>query len=166
MKTKECNYVVFESPGTLFSESSSKAINTWDIKKAIEMSKNISERYSAKPYGFYFETYLELDEDDAPLDFVSKKIKTSGLHYLSGKVETFDEITERDDDKEEILRSNMKCNNSWVLVTNTNSFKVKRFFHGDDVIINDDGEIIDKASNYKHYCDEMTEKWDKIWSLM
>jgi len=62
MTVQEKHYVTFHSPGTLFNESSTKEIDTWDIKRAVEMSKDITERYGAKPFGFTFSTYLENDE--------------------------------------------------------------------------------------------------------
>lgn len=46
------HFVIFYSPGTFFNEESTLPIDSWDIDKAIEMSKSIKERYNATPFGF------------------------------------------------------------------------------------------------------------------
>ena len=50
------HYVTFISPGTFVSESTTKEVDSWDVKTAFEMSKTISERYNATPYAFSFFT--------------------------------------------------------------------------------------------------------------
>lgn len=53
------HFVEFISPGTLFSESSTKRIDSWDTAVAIEMASEVTERYGAKPYGFQFKTLID-----------------------------------------------------------------------------------------------------------
>lgn len=126
----EKNFVVFMSPGTFGSEQSEKPIDSWDVKTAVSLSKSIKERYDALPYGFYFVTHGR-----GPNDLDSKKIKSSGMYYLGGKVETYEEIVARNDPKEEILRSNMRCNGYKRIVTNTNSWKWTQPLQDEDTVL-------------------------------
>jgi hypothetical protein len=98
------HFVIFLSPGTFFSEQTEKPIDSWDVDKAVKLSRRITERYNAKPYGFQFTT-RERGEGD--LD--SKETKRSGTYYLGGRVMTFEDV-EREMPDEKILMSNMKCN--------------------------------------------------------
>lgn len=118
MKMKK-HFVHFLSPGTFFSEETEKPIESWDVVKAMAMARKIKERYGATPYGFYFSTRSRSDDD---LD--SKRTKTSGIYYLGGKVETYEEVVARNDPKEQILRDNMRCNGYDRIITNTNSWKI------------------------------------------
>ena len=71
--------VVFVSPGSFMSETSEKKISSWDVDEAVRMSKDIVERYGAKPFGFYFKSEG---------GFTKTETKTSHMYYLGGKVET------------------------------------------------------------------------------
>lgn len=99
------HFITFYSPGTFVAEQSTKEIDSWDVERAKKMANEVSERYGATPYGFRFST-RERGEHD--LD--STVTKTSPMHYMNCKVETLDEIEARNDPKDEILRSNMRCN--------------------------------------------------------
>ena len=112
------HFVTFYSPGTFMAEESTKPISAWDVDKAVEMARNIKERYAAKPYGFRFST-----RERGPDDLDSKVTKTSGLYWLGGKVETLADVERRADPKEDILRSNMRSNGWDKIVTNTNSWR-------------------------------------------
>ncbi len=109
----EKHFVTFYSPGTFFAEHTEKPIDSWNTDLAVKMSKNISERYSAKPYGFQFTTRARGEQD---LD--SKVVKKSPLYYIEGKVETLKQVEARNDPKESILVSNMRCN-KWKRVITT-----------------------------------------------
>lgn len=108
------HFVTFYSPGTFMAEDTTKPIDSWDVPTAVKMSSAIVERYDARPYGFQFST-----RSRGPKDLDSKEVKRSGTYYLSGKVETVIEIERRADPKEEILLSNMKCNNWPRIVRST-----------------------------------------------
>jgi hypothetical protein len=152
MKTREQHYVIFHSPGTFFDETSSREIDSWDTKKAVELREQILERHGARPYGFRFLTNLEADpvkdEDGNEMEIKPKKVKDSPMHFLGGRVETYKEIAERNLDSEEVLRSNMLINKWWTVITNTNSYRTTRQFDGEDVVVDAKGDIIDRASNY------------------
>lgn len=143
--------VEFLSPGTFVSESSSQDICSCDTAKAVEMSKSITERHGAKPFGFRFQTLLV--HDDVPdgegglLKVESKVVNTSGIHFLGGIVESYDEVVARNDEKEEILRSNMQGNGYWFICTNTNSFKSTLPFAENDVIVNGEGVITERGNS-------------------
>lgn len=124
------HFVVFYSPGTFFAESTTKEIDAWDVNQAKEMARVIKERHGATPYGFQFITRGRTDED---LD--SKVIDRSPMYYLGGKVETYEEVVARNDPKEEILRSNMKCNGYDRIITNTNSWKITQPLGDNDIVL-------------------------------
>lgn len=52
----EKHFVRFLSAGTFVAEETVMPIEEWDVDQAIEMVRNITERYGAKPYGFQFVT--------------------------------------------------------------------------------------------------------------
>ena len=81
------HFVKFYSAGTFVAEESVKQVDSWDVDKAVAMSKDITERYGAKPYGFRFITRGRTDKD---LD--SKIVAESGMYFINGVVETLDEI--------------------------------------------------------------------------
>jgi hypothetical protein len=137
VQTREKHIAIFYSPGTFFDETSEHEVQSWDPKEAIQLSETIEERYGAKPYGFRFMTFLN-----------DGKVKKSSIYFLGGKVETYPEVCKRNSEDENILRSNMLYNKFWTVVTNTNSYKTIRHFSGDDVVVDAEGNITDKASNY------------------
>jgi len=124
------NFVVFFSPGTLVAEQSTKLINSWDIDKAIELSKDIKERYGALPYGFCFTTRERKDDE---LD--SREVKRSSMYFLGGDILTLEDIKRRNDPKDGILISNMK-NNKWhKIVVNNNSWQWIQPLEKGDVVL-------------------------------
>lgn len=129
MITKD--YVVFCSPGSFVHETTTKEIDGWDVHRAVEMASEINERYNSKPFGFYFRTKGRHDHE---LD--SKVLDESKMYYLGGKVESLAEVEARNDPKEEILRSNMKCNHWDYIITNTNSYKITQPIRKGDIVLN------------------------------
>lgn len=124
------NFVVFCSPGTFFDETSEYPIEDWDIKEAIKISKKVTERYNAKPYGFYFITKSRNNDD---LDsHVSNK---SNMYYLGGKIETLSEVKARATKNDKILIDNMICNHWDKIITNTNSWKITKPFLEGDILL-------------------------------
>lgn len=126
----EKHFVTFYSPGTFVSEETTKPIDSWDIEAAKAMASAVTERYSAKPYGFKFSTRSRGLED---LD--SKTTKTSPMYYLGGKVETLAEVRARATDADRILISNMEGNGWNRIITNTNSWKFTAPLRADDVVL-------------------------------
>lgn len=124
------HFVTFVSPGTFFSEQTELPIEKWDVKKAVEMSKKIKERYGATPYGFYFTTR---ERKRTELD--SKEVKTSGMYFLGGKILTLQQIKARNDPKDRILISNMECNKIDKVIENNNSWKATLPFNEGDTLL-------------------------------
>jgi hypothetical protein len=118
-KMMKKHFVTFLSPGTFVSEQTQKSIGSWDVEKAVEMAKDIKERYGATPYGFFFSTRERKDDE---LD--SKVTKRSGTFYLGGKVLTLEDIKARHDPKDSILISNMEGNDWDKVIENCNSWKI------------------------------------------
>ena len=128
--TMQRHFVEFLSPGTFVSESSELPIDSWNVDVAVKMAADICERHGARPYGFRFTTRGRKDNE---LD--SRVIDKSGIYYLGGSVETAEEILARNDPKEEILRSNIRCNDYKRIITNTNSWRFTTALNADDVVL-------------------------------
>jgi hypothetical protein len=148
------NYVEFLSPGTFCSESSSFPIEKWDVKEAISIlkEKNIKERYGAKPYGFRFSTWVEAENDvivdGELLKLEPKKVESSGIYYLTGTVRSAQDVLNGNEERESILRSNVRCNGFNAVVENRNFYLSTFPFYPEDKVVNWDGEIIDDGQNY------------------
>jgi len=145
------HYVIFYSPGTFLSEESSKEISSWDTVEAVQLSKDIQERYGAKPFGFRFTTCIAHEDIDdgegGKLKVESREVAKSGIHYLGGSIITIQEVHERNDPSESILLRNMECSRQAVLVENRNSYRHTGFFYEDDCIVNDMGAIIRRGND-------------------
>jgi hypothetical protein len=133
-------FVTFYSPGSFVSESSTKELDiNWEnknhkqkaIDKAVSMSKSITERYGAIPYGFRFSTRSRKANE---LD--SKVTKSSNMYYLPHcKVETKEEIIQRNLPEEETLRWNMDINEYDRIVTTTKGWKATYPLEKNDVVL-------------------------------
>lgn len=131
----EKHFVTFYSPGTFFSEDSTLDIDSWDVDKAVIMSKEITERFGSKPYGFKFITKgREADELD------SKIIATSNMYYLGGTIMTLAEVKAQNNHDDKILITNMECNGWDRIIVNTNSWKHTAPLKDDDVVLDMDKE--------------------------
>ncbi len=124
------HFVTFLSPGSFVHEESTKPIASWETDAAVKMSREVVERYGAKPFAFYFTTRSRQEDD---LD--SAISDRSNTYFLGGKIETIEEVELRNDPEERILRSNMR-NNGWNrIVVNTNSFKIIQPLRDGDVVL-------------------------------
>lgn len=126
----EKHFVKFFSAGTFVAEQTVKEIDSWDVDKAIEMSKEITERYGAKPYGFRFFTKGRTESD---LD--SKVVAQSGTYFINGVVETLEDIKAKRNPNNRILISNMECNGWDKVVTTYNPYKWTQPFETNDTIV-------------------------------
>lgn len=124
------HFVEFVSPGTFFAETTVREIESWDVPKAVAMSREIVERYGAKPYAF---TFITRGRSETDLD--SKEIARSNRYHLGGVIETIDDVRKRADPKEQILLSNMEINGWDKIVVNTNSWKSVQPLLSDDVVL-------------------------------
>ncbi|MGB7324487.1 MAG: hypothetical protein WBD31_06420 [Rubripirellula sp.] len=125
----EKHFVTFVSPGTFVPETTTKDIESWDVDKAVEMAKEVNERYNATPYSFHFTTRSNNGELD------SKETARSCNYFLGGEVQTREQIEARNDPEESILRSNLRSNGIERVVVNTNSWKVTLPLNEDDVVL-------------------------------
>jgi hypothetical protein len=130
------HFVTFYSPGTFMAEDTTKPIDSWDVSKAMEMAKSITERHGAIPYGFVFTTRKRRDTD---LD--SKVTKRSGTYYLPHcKVETIADLKAKADSEDSILISNMECNGWDRVVTTTKGWRWTQPLREGDVVLDKNGE--------------------------
>lgn len=125
------HHVTFYSPGTLFSETTTLPIPSWDRELAVAMSKTVTERYGAKPYGFKFSTETD-----------GKETARSGMHHLGGKILTLADVEARQDPRDDILLTNMRCNGWDRVIENTNSWKNTARLDPGDVVVDGDGVIV------------------------
>jgi hypothetical protein len=125
-KTKTKHSVTFYSPGTLFDESTDKDIDKWDVDKAVEMARKVTERYNAKPFGFQFFTEELKKQKNGETRYTV--IKESKMYYLGGTILTLADIKARKDKKDDILISNMEGNDIKTIIQNDNSWRITRPF--------------------------------------
>lgn len=157
--------VTFYSPGTFVSESTTKPIGEWETEQAMKMAGDVSERYGAKPFGFRFHTHIVSgdvpDGEGGALKVQPREVAASSMHHINATVETFDDVEARGDEKESIMRSNMRCNGYPLVAITTNSFKSTQPFGVDDVLVNADGVITGKGSDeeYSTYRDRKMAEW-------
>lgn len=157
------HFVRFLSPGTLFSETTTRPIDSWDVRKAAEMSREIEERHGARPYGFQFLTNLVADPIDdgegGELSVEPKQVDISGNHFITGDILLFDDIPDVPD--KSTLRSNMRCNDWPVLIENRNSYRFTCQFEEGDVVVDRHGEVTRRGDEpaLVEYRKRMTEKW-------
>lgn len=119
--------VVFVSPGTFASETTEKEIDSWDVEKAKQMARTISERHGAKPFGFMFETWTH----------DKTRLAISPMYYLGGQVRTYEMVLLMNLPGEDILRDNMRLNGIKRVITNTNSYKSVLPLEDNDIVIED-----------------------------
>jgi len=128
----EKQFVEFYSPGTIVPETTTEPIDSWDIKKAIKMSREIKERHGATPYGFRFKTRGRREKD---LD--SKEIKRSGVYYLGGVILTLADVIAENDPMNDILISNMRGNKIKRVIRNNNSWRFIGRLNKEDIVLTD-----------------------------
>lgn len=127
----EKHFVRFLSAGTFVAEETTREIDSWDVEKAAEMSKEIVERYGSRPYGFQFITRSRNDDE---LD--SRISASGGVYYINGIVHTLEDLKKANNPDDKILISNMECNGWDKVVTTHNPYKWTQPFNADDEIIN------------------------------
>ncbi len=171
------NYVTFCSPGTLFSELSSREIEGWNPSIAVEMSEEIKERHGAIPYGFRFETRIVLppvsDGEGGECVVEPKVVATSGIHFICGELQTFDEVEARKDPKDSILLDNMRCNDYPIIVVVKRGYTTTMPFSEKDCVVDMRGRIIETGDDpryveYRKVAAEKAKKYyeeqDRIWN--
>jgi len=125
----KAHFVTFNSPGTFFSEQTTLPIASWDVPLAVKMSKGITERRNAKPYGFFFTTRSRGEND---LD--SKEVKRSGTFFLGGRVLTLKQVKQEMPD-EKILIGNMEGNGWKKVVISDNGWRSCHPLMDGDVVL-------------------------------
>ena len=124
------DFVTFLSPGSFVHETTTKRVNRWHVDEAVEMSKSITERYGATPFGFYFATR---GRGDGELD--SREVARSGVYYLNGVIESVNQIEKRGDPGERTLLKNMRGNGWDRVVRNTRGYRWTQPFRDGDVVL-------------------------------
>lgn len=145
----EKHFVTFISPGTLFHETTTKPIDSWDPCAAAAMARDVVERYGAKPFGFRFSTRLCSDPVDdgrgGTLEVMAKDVRASGIHYINGTVLSLAKVEARGDAADRILINNMKGNGISHVVEVVNGYRSCHEFRADDCIVDQDGVIVRRS---------------------
>lgn len=154
MTTKRQHFVDFFSPGTIVSKQSRKPIGSWDTVMATKLAAEIVERHNSKPYGFQFVTCIVTDPipdgeggtmEVPPMEVPPKEVEQSGLHFLGGNILRYPEVP--DDQEHRTLRSDMRCNDKPVCITNPNSWRFTGFFDEDMVVVDGQGDIVRRGDD-------------------
>lgn len=124
------NFVTFFSPGTLFSETTTKPIKTWDVASAKRMAAGIQERHGATPYAFQFTTRARGADD---LD--SKIVKTSPMYWMNVQIETLAQIKRRNRKEDKTLIWNMETNGWGRVVTTVKGWKATYPIGDKDIVL-------------------------------
>lgn len=152
IETREEHFVTFTSPGTFFCEESSVVIDTWNIARAVEISKTITERHGATPFAFKFGTRLvavESLEDGrgGTLDVAPREIACSCRHFLGGQIYEYSDVEASQDPAvfgrtPDMLLSNMRSSGWPFVLINNNSYRSTQPFEETDVVVDDSGVIV------------------------
>ncbi len=126
-------------------EETTKPIDTWDVERAKQMARSITERHGATPFAFQF---ITRERGDADLD--SKETARSQRYYLGGKVETVEDVKRRADPSERILLANMVGNGWGRIITNTNSWRVTQPLEDGDVVLDWSNHQAHRCRRQKH----------------
>jgi hypothetical protein len=149
MATKTRWLAEYDSPGTLFAETSVRELPWPDVREAARLASEVVERYNARPY--CFRLVEQLVSDPVPdgrggtLEVVPKVLSTSGRYFLTGRLRTLDDVEAENDPGEDILRSNMAGNGWYVVCENTNSWKATQPFEEADVLLDAEGNVADRG---------------------
>ena len=128
--TVKQNYVTFLSPGSFLPEERTRTIGTWNVNEATKLAEDVEEHYGATPHSFYFSTRGRGNQD---MD--SRELSRSGMYYLHAKIESLQEIRERDDPADKILIKNMEGNEWDRVVVNKKGHRwVQPLMEGDVVL--------------------------------
>lgn len=154
LNVRNRHYVIFDSPGTMFAERSSREIGEWSTHLAAGMATEIVERHGARPYCFRFETRREADPIDdgygGTLDVIPKVINKSGRYFINGRLETLDEVEAKADPDDRIRIANMQGNDWPISVVTTNGYRSTQIFEEDDCIVDADGSITVRGDSAEH----------------
>lgn len=167
MAIRKNHYVVFLSPGSFVSESSSRPIQAWDSVEAAKLAKGITERHGATPYGFYFETRLESDPipdgEGGELKVLPRTVAKSGMYYINGEVLRFSNIPATKEFA--VLRDNMRGNRHPVAVQTGNGYRHTDFFEEKDCVVNREGEVTTRGDSPElvRYREKQNEEFEKYW---
>jgi len=134
------------SPGTFCAEQTTRQIESWSTKLAVQMAHEIVERHRARPYGFRFETRIVAepvpDGEGGTLRVEPKTVEKSGIYFLDGIIETLADVEARSTPKDRILIENMRCNHYDRIVTTRNGYSwCQPFNDGDHVVNSQTGEV-------------------------
>lgn len=147
--------VTFLSPGTLFAETTTKEVSSWDPVEAMRVGEGIVERHGAKPYGFYFSTDIVAppvpDGEGGTLNVQPREVDKSGTFFIGGELLSYDDVEAEDKagiSKYTILLSNME-GQFWVVHRGKRSYLTHNPFTEKDVQVDEQGKILERGDSPK-----------------
>lgn len=151
------HYVTYYFGGRFFLEEETREVLQCDIEAAAKMSREPFEHYQHPPMYFRFSTYEEHEpivKDGLEFRTEPKKIAESGRFFLSGEILTYDQLLLRDREDEEILVSNIRFNQAWVVIRTPNG-AFQEFGPNDALVV--DGEVVRRGDDqdlvdYRRVC--------------
>jgi hypothetical protein len=75
----------------------------------------------------------------------AKALRRSGIYFITGTIQTAEEVLAGTDPKEEILRSNVRANKIPAIIINTNSYRATMPFEADSVLVDWEGNVLQKG---------------------
>lgn len=157
------HYVTFMSPGTLVAETSTVAVDSWDVAVAAKLAADIVERHGARPFGFRFTTRVERDPvedgEGGRLRVEPRTVGQSGLYYLGGEVRRYDDLVGRPDSSR-TLEANMRGNGWPLCIVVVNGYRSTHPFEPTDAIVRA-GRVEERGDDPQHseYRNATLEKW-------
>ncbi len=143
------HFVLFLSPGTLFDETTTREIGSWDAAAAVSMAEQVRERHGARPYGFQFVTKIVSggvpDGEGGILKVEPKEVARSGVYYIGGKLVTVDDAPDGS-----ILKSNMRGNDWPICCETKNGYSHMGVFGERDKIVGAGGSIVESGDDERY----------------
>lgn len=143
------HYVEYLCPGTFVSERSRVPCDSpGDVRSALARESDVVARYNAKPYAFRFISvaYEEGVSDSGEVMKTAPREACSGLFHIRGKVLRLEDIP--DTKENEILRSNMRCNEWPAVVETRNSYRSVVVLNREDVVLDAGGGVVARGEDY------------------
>ncbi len=167
MNARRKEFAEFYSPGTFLHESRFIELHEGTVEEAVRISKDVVERYQARPFGFDIVTRIispPVDDGEGGEMIVNpKEVERRGRFFLGGKLIDFEDVC-KSEGKESIIASNMRNNGYPICIEVINGFRSTHPFGSGDVIVDPEtGEILHRGNDaiFEEYRKNKFSEWAK-----